>query len=302
MYSYQEYHRHKDWLKLNTASKKNQLKAVKRWLDAGIDPNTYKAEALMHAIEYGHTEVVRLFLDTGKLTIDNKYEALHNSVMNYTRDITDLFLAEPDIDLGPDSKGKRILEYAAIFNRDVDLTQTLLARDDIDPNIDNGVLIVKIINLDRWSYQQTNPIELLKLFLAHDKIRVNSYSYNPIETVCRQGNMEMFNLLYNDARVDPSVQNNKAIQAAAQYGNTEIVKILMADERVDPADNINRAFKLALQYNKFEAAVTLLDDKRVLSLVANDHYKYDKNIQTALFVFFDVKTLDELQPIMQMVK
>jgi hypothetical protein len=50
-------------------------------------------------------------------------------------------------------------------------------------------------------------------------------------------------LLLLDPRVDPSANNNYAIQKAVSNGNAEIVEMLLTNERVDPSANGNYCHK-----------------------------------------------------------
>ena len=62
-----------------------------------------------------------------------------------------------------------------------------------------------------------------------------------------------------DPRVDPSANDNLAIQRASSYGRTEIVKLLLDDSRVDPSANNNYALRIA-RGKKHTATVNLLED------------------------------------------
>jgi ankyrin repeat protein len=92
--------------------------------------------------------------------------------------------------------------------------------------------------------------------------------------------------LLRDRRVDPTIEENKAVILACEKGNSEIVKLLLqgtlssvyrsnwilsqdlkltllADRRIDPYDHFNKAFVLACQNGHVEVVQILLQDKRV---------------------------------------
>src|SRR5215217_300964 len=63
------------------------------------------------------------------------------------------------------------------------------------------------------------------------------YTPNDIARILKNasttGHSEVVKMLLADERVDPSANNNSAIQGASMKGHLEIVELLLADERVD---------------------------------------------------------------------
>jgi hypothetical protein len=51
-----------------------------------------------------------------------------------------------------------------------------------------------------------------------------------------QGSQEIFKLLLEDGRVDPSFYGNIAVRLASHKGFVGILRILLNDARVDPSD------------------------------------------------------------------
>ena len=70
-------------------------------------------------------------------------------------------------------------------------------------------------------------------------------------------------LLLNDPRVDPSDDNNYAIEDASFTGHTEVVKLLLADPRVNPAAADNYAIRWASQNGHADVVALLLADPRL---------------------------------------
>ncbi len=84
-----------------------------------------------------------------------------------------------------------------------------------------------------------------------------------IEYASKNGHLEIVKLLLQDERVDPSDHNNYAIECASKNGHTEVVKLLLQDERVDPSDHRNDAIRYASENGHTEVVKLLLQDKRV---------------------------------------
>src|SRR3990172_1422870 len=54
-------------------------------------------------------------------------------------------------------------------------------------------------------------------------------------TACKFGSVEVVGLLLADQRVDPSANDNAAIQWASKNGHAEVVRFLLTDPGVDPS-------------------------------------------------------------------
>jgi len=70
-------------------------------------------------------------------------------------------------------------------------------------------------------------------------------------------------MLLDTQKVDPSVNDNKAIKDAADRGYIEVMKLLLADKRVDPAIDDNLILKWAVEDREVEVVRLLLQDHRV---------------------------------------
>jgi ankyrin repeat protein len=80
---------------------------------------------------------------------------------------------------------------------------------------------------------------------------------------CEAGRVEIVQLLLQDKRVDPSVRNNQAIREASGKGHHEVVQLLLEDERVDPSAEDSQAICLASGKRHHEIVKLLLEDARV---------------------------------------
>ena len=63
--------------------------------------------------------------------------------------------------------------------------------------------------------------------------------------------------------VDPSTDDNLAIQLASCYGHYEVIKLLLSDLRVDPRADDNFAIKWASMNGHAEVVKLLSSDPRV---------------------------------------
>ena len=73
----------------------------------------------------------------------------------------------------------------------------------------------------------------------------------------------VYEQLLNDARIDPSKNENILIRKVAKWGKTKLLQKLLRDERVDPADANSDAFKQAVNSGSWRAAKILLQDGRI---------------------------------------
>ncbi len=84
-----------------------------------------------------------------------------------------------------------------------------------------------------------------------------------LSSAARNGDDLAIKVLLEDSRVNPSDDNNKAIQLASENGHLEVVKLLLEDKRVDPSANYNRAIQMASHKGYEKIVKLLLEDIRV---------------------------------------
>ena len=75
--------------------------------------------------------------------------------------------------------------------------------------------------------------------------------------------IKIVKILLKDERVDPSDQNNDAIQWASNNGYYKIVKLLLKDKRVNPSVHNNFVIKTASENGCYKVVKLLLKDKRI---------------------------------------
>ena len=79
-----------------------------------------------------------------------------------------------------------------------------------------------------------------------------------VKFAARVGN-EMFELIVNDARVDPSADDNVALRFAVRRGNSNLVRRLLSDPRVDPGKDPHRVIRCAAMKGHTEVVRILMD-------------------------------------------
>jgi hypothetical protein len=89
-------------------------------------------------------------------------------------------------------------------------------------------------------------------------------------TACN-GHISVVERLLQDERIDPSANDNYAVQVAAQNGHLAVVERLLQDERVDPSADDNYAIRMAAFNGHLAVVDRLLEDDRVDVAVAIQH-------------------------------
>ena len=85
------------------------------------------------------------------------------------------------------------------------------------------------------------------------------------------GHHPVVNRLLQDPRADPSANNNEAILWASQNGHLPVVDRLLQDPRVDPSANNNLAIRRASAAGRFPVVDRLLQDAHVTSTLNATH-------------------------------
>lgn len=290
---------HRRWTKFHAAVKKNQHRAVKRWLETDLDIMLYDAEAMKTAIDYNYVDIIKLMLDSGKLDNAWMQYVFDKIVLNGSPEAIDLALSYKTIEF---SATNRALEYASLFRNSADTTRKLLEDGRFDPNVDDCKLLFKLVDNDRYEVTKTS-IDIMKLFLADERTNLNHYSNAPIIRAASLGKLDALELLLATEQVDPAVDANAAIQYAARNGKADAVKMLMADERVDPSADKNAAINFAATRHHAIIVDMLLDDNRVLEIaLAGDFRWTDDLIKTILIGKFDLDDELELRALFKMTR
>ena len=93
-----------------------------------------------------------------------------------------------------------------------------------------------------------NDTKLVKKLLASiEDIPSNRYPH--IVFAAKKGYVDILQLLLNDNRFNPSINDNTALIFSADNGKHKSVKLLLKDKRVDPAAKFNWAISNAYDRN-----------------------------------------------------
>jgi len=106
-------------------------------------------------------------------------------------------------------------------------------------------------------------VKRVKLLLSDPNIDPSENDNEAIQKASRNGQFEIVKLLLSDSRVDPSANDNYPLKWAALLGDFEIVKLLLSDPRVDPSEEDNFALMWAGINGHIEIVKLLLSDPRV---------------------------------------
>jgi ankyrin repeat protein len=126
-----------------------------------------------------------------------------------------------------------------------------------------------------------NNIKYIRILLKDIDIDPSSDNNNAIQIACREGFINIVKLLLNDKRVDPSDSHNYAICLASEKGDIDIVKLLLNDKRVEPAGFNNQSIIEAYNNNYLDIALLLWQYNSVKKTLKKDSsttYNWIKNI------------------------
>jgi hypothetical protein len=119
----------------------------------------------------------------------------------------------------------------------------------------------------------------------------------------RQNDIRMITFLLKLKEVEVAKDDNWAIRYAAEYGYQEIFELLLNDSRTDPSDHFNWAIRLASKNEHINIVKQLIEDSRVdpsyrgnWAIMAAD-FVHNKEIIEILWSNTKVKnTLQKNQP------
>ena len=86
---------------------------------------------------------------------------------------------------------------------------------------------------------------------------------------CQTGDVSAVTSLLSS--IDPSDDDNWAIQLASNYGHVDVVKLLLTDPHVDPSVDGNWAIRAASYNGHIKVVYLLLTDLRVDPTVRNNY-------------------------------
>lgn len=150
----------------------------------------------------------------------------------------------------------------AIEKGDIQTVEKLLPQ--VDPSANNNLAIQKACGYSgtRGAAEHFH-ILIVKWLLADPRVNPSDNDNEAIQIAIRQDNKKVVELLLANSRIDLSSDGNWIIKWASEKGYLGIVKMLLADPRVNPSVNDNLAIILASKNGHLKVVELLLADPRV---------------------------------------
>ncbi|MBF0298109.1 MAG: ankyrin repeat domain-containing protein [Oligoflexia bacterium] len=153
----------------------------------------------------------------------------------------------------------------------IELVAQLLKDKRIDPSKEHaikskdksGLRVIRVIE-DNFALEMAarkGDKKIVEMLLADERINDKSAA---IAFAVMGGQRELVGQLLANKALDPTFDDNFAIQEAVKYSSTDGLKLLLADSRVDPSASNNLVIQLALDsYNHNEKTRLLLVHPKV---------------------------------------
>lgn len=106
---------------------------------------------------------------------------------------------------------------------------------------------------------ESGSVEIVKLALANPRIDPTVENNLALDIACICGHVELVKLFLADPRINPE----GAIQRACGFSQQHVVRLLLTDSRVNPADEDGVVFTWACERGHLDIVKTLLADPRI---------------------------------------
>mmetsp|Transcript_30054 Transcript_30054/g.36586 ORF Transcript_30054/g.36586 Transcript_30054/m.36586 type:complete len:214 (+) Transcript_30054:1416-2057(+) len=160
-------------------------------------------------------------------------------------EILKLFLADSRFDISTEEANEAFCQ--ACYENHLDIARLLFDNPEfkIDPAVDDSYLL--------FFAAQTGYVEMTRFLLSQPSVNPSANNNTAIEEACNNGgNLEIVQLLMADKRVNPADKKCIAFDRACQGGNLDIVKLLLDDPRVEPSARDNAAIILGFGYGQLD--------------------------------------------------
>lgn len=264
-----DYKNHYGNTPLNIACEKGFNEIVELLLKAGANPCLGNFDGyfpLYIACYYEKLDTIKLLLKFDSVDINQRYKNYSTCLISAIRQektkIIDILLEDPNIDVNKeDGHSLETPLHVACENGDLLTLDKLMKRPEIN--------IMKTSSrgnniLHSACYFSPN-LNIIKYLLEHKKLNtksgefmgnvVNNCGETPLMCIIRNynrnANSKAFQMLLNDSRTNPNVQDYKGntILHIAAINNLQIVEMLLKDKRVDLSIKNNKgktAFDLSI--------------------------------------------------------
>jgi len=254
---------------LKYIGKRSDPKIIQMLLDNGANVHANNDNALISAVEEGHTEIVKLLLAAGgnvHACVDNPLRSA--AVLGHTEIVKLLLEAGADVHANNDTP---LISAARAGHTEI-VKLLLEAGADVHADAENPLR----------SAAEEGHTEIVKLLLDAGALEAgaNAHAYeNPLRSAARKGHLEIVKL-FLEAGADVRAYDDAALREAAGSGHLEIVKLLL---KKDTSINANRAqgtaLLAAIQYR--DRAVEVV--RFLLKQGADIHIDKNKLLEQAVF-------------------
>ncbi|RKP19318.1 hypothetical protein ROZALSC1DRAFT_29074 [Rozella allomycis CSF55] len=260
-----------------------QSRLLLRKVTTTVDPHAGSFNAISWACEKGYADFVKLLLADSRTASKNGHV-----------EVVKLLLEDPRVDpsaehckairLASDKCHSRICHSSKHYTskRHADIVTLLLADSRISVHeLDRVHLTIFLFCMPIETATQmllnvywknlglilaqiiTWLFEWLPYMATRKLVDPSANDNDAIQQASRNGHFEVVKTLLEDARVDPSSNANYAIRSASECGHADVVRILLKDPRVDPGIQGNFAIKYASSNGHIDVVKLLLKDSRV---------------------------------------
>jgi ankyrin repeat protein len=211
-----------------------------------VDPSAKDNEAFRNACAKGFSDIVKLLLADSRVNpSDQENEAFIRVCNDGQMEILKLLLADSRFDISTQQANEAFCQ--ACYENHLDIARLLFDKPEfkIDPAVDDSYLL--------FFAAQTGYVEMTRFLLSQPSIDPSANNNTAIEEACNNGgNLEIVHLLLADKRVNPADDACIAFDRACQGGNLDIVKLLLGDPRVEPSARNNAAIMLGFEYGQLD--------------------------------------------------
>lgn len=216
--------------KYNTIQEYNKINYTKynNWLQLylaiTLSTQHISKYSLLHAVNVGHLELVRILLSHPKVNINITYCKL----MEYT--------AMPILK----GKSSSCLLILACVKGYVNILKILLDDERFNPSESHNLALRKAC--------EGGHIHCIEVLLKDTRVDPSACHNDALISACECGQYEVVSILLKESRVNPCDLDNAAIGTAIIRNDVNMVKLLLNDDRVNPRDRNNYFIIKAQQY------------------------------------------------------
>lgn len=223
------------------ATQNGDVNEVRDLLAAGANPSAFGNAPIQWAAQYGHLEVIRLLLSDPRVdpSVEDNYAIQMAAQYDYL-EVVRLLLSDQRVD--PTNLDNAPIRYASA-NGHLEVVQLLLADPRVDPSADNNYAI-------RWAAMNNHP-EVVQFLATVPGILTATVDYylaldlwKALQRLARMtgclsesdedlmvwgaavGSVNLVRTLV-DRGVDPTFDNNLALEAAQYYGQQNVIDYLL---------------------------------------------------------------------------